>query len=103
MVKTEESRQLNKNGNGLGLHICRHIAECMGGSVHLESEQGQGTKAVFRIAAQKVKSEAPIGFPSLSDKAVNEKKLIRDDRMNQSWNTTTNRTHDPLTVDSLSV
>ena len=55
MVKTEESRQLNPNGNGLGLHICRRIAECMGGSVHLESEQGQGTMAILEINTKKVK------------------------------------------------
>ncbi|WP_300004726.1 transporter substrate-binding domain-containing protein [uncultured Cedecea sp.] len=40
-VQGENSRKVQ--GSGLGLYICRSLAEMMGGSIDLQSEPGQGT------------------------------------------------------------
>ena len=39
-------------GSGLGLSIVRSLAECMGGSAWLESEEGRGTRVCFRVNAE---------------------------------------------------
>ena len=44
-LSTNLSRQ--HQGTGLGLSIARSLAEIHGGSLHLESQQGEGTKAVL--------------------------------------------------------
>ena len=38
------------SGSGLGLAICRQLAEAMGGELSLESVEGEGTRAYFKIA-----------------------------------------------------
>lgn len=45
--RLEEHSSLNAKGTGLGLSICKNIIEQMGGSIDVESKQGQGTK--FKI------------------------------------------------------
>ncbi len=42
--KMEESENLNKNGVGLGLSICKNLIENMAGSVKVESKLKQGSK-----------------------------------------------------------
>jgi two-component system sensor histidine kinase EvgS len=37
-------------GSGLGLSICRRLAELMGGEVYMESREGAGTAMYFRVA-----------------------------------------------------
>ena len=41
--KMEENANLNRNGVGLGLSICKSLIETMGGSVEVQSEVGKGT------------------------------------------------------------
>lgn len=53
MIKTEESKHLNPNGNGLGLHICQNIAQCMDGTIHLQSAPGKGTKLTLEFEARR--------------------------------------------------
>lgn len=70
-----------KQGNGIGLSaVADYVREC-GGSVHLESTPGFGTKATLTfpvVSMKQIKSvaevsdrtdSAPIGLPSLSEKA----------------------------------
>lgn len=38
-----------EGGTGLGLALCRRLAEMMNGSMHLQSELGVGTKAALRV------------------------------------------------------
>lgn len=40
-------------GSGLGLTICKNLINKMGGSIGLESEQGKGSKFVFKLQLQK--------------------------------------------------
>ena len=42
-VDTSESRKLNPNGNGLGLSICKNMANCLGGDLIVTSEWGIGS------------------------------------------------------------
>jgi signal transduction histidine kinase/CheY-like chemotaxis protein len=44
-------------GTGLGLVICKHLVEAMGGTIGVESKQHQGSVFTFRIPA--VRAEAP--------------------------------------------
>ena len=46
--RLEENADLNRNGVGLGLSICKLLIERMAGSVHVESELNEGT--TFRIS-----------------------------------------------------
>ncbi|MDG2519734.1 ATP-binding protein [Lysobacter soli] len=48
-TQAEESTTRRYGGTGLGLSISRRLAEMMGGSLHLESEPGDGTRAVLEL------------------------------------------------------
>jgi signal transduction histidine kinase len=47
--RVDESRARESGGYGLGLHLCQAIIQAHGGSVTVESEQGQGTVAEVRL------------------------------------------------------
>ena len=44
------TKDLNTNGIGLGLHICKMIVEQFGGLITCKSKWGQGTSFIFLIA-----------------------------------------------------
>jgi signal transduction histidine kinase len=46
----EQSKELNTNGIGLGLHICKMIVEQFGGCITCRSEWGMGTSFIFLVA-----------------------------------------------------
>ncbi|MDF3931049.1 transporter substrate-binding domain-containing protein [Pseudomonas citronellolis] len=50
--QVQREGRANLGGTGLGLTICRKLAEMMGGSVRLESAQGAGTKVHVRLVLQ---------------------------------------------------
>ena len=41
--RTDESRTRSTGGFGLGLYLCKLIAEAHGGNIHIDSVRGQGT------------------------------------------------------------
>ncbi len=50
--QVSHSSRANQGGTGLGLNICRKLAEMMGGSVRLESTPGEGTKVQVKLVLQ---------------------------------------------------
>ena len=46
----DSTKELNTNGIGLGLHICKMIVEQFGGLITCKSEWGKGTTFIFLIA-----------------------------------------------------
>jgi len=46
-------------GSGLGLSICRQLAEMMGGSIRVESREGEGSRFIVTLALPRVGDAAP--------------------------------------------
>lgn len=51
-TRLEEHNSMNSNGTGLGLSICQKIINQMGGTIKLESEEGQGTKVIIEMSCK---------------------------------------------------
>lgn len=47
--RVDKSRSKSIDGTGLGLSIVKHIVKTMGGNIHLESVEGQGTTITVKI------------------------------------------------------
>ena len=47
--KLEEGAEMNKQGVGLGLSICREIIDANGGSVAITSKLGEGTDFIISL------------------------------------------------------
>ena len=45
-------------GNGLGLAICRHLVQLLGGSIHVDSEIGRGSRFWFRLVLPQTQAPA---------------------------------------------
>ena len=47
----ERFEKLNsfKQGTGLGLHICKHIAELLNGKIYVDNTYRDGARFVFRL------------------------------------------------------
>ena len=48
-VQEDSSTTSKYGGTGLGLTICKYLAELMGGSVDFRSEEGAGTTFIFKL------------------------------------------------------
>jgi signal transduction histidine kinase len=50
--KLADEKNINRQGSGLGLSICKHLIEKMGGEVRVESEGlGHGTTFIIEMQA----------------------------------------------------
>jgi signal transduction histidine kinase len=47
--RLENNQQLNNQGSGLGLHICKQICTSLGGNIKIESELRFWTRASFWV------------------------------------------------------
>ena len=56
--RADSARQRNTGGFGLGLYLCRLIAEAHGGSLLIESEVGEGTHITVSLPRHPPHSEA---------------------------------------------
>lgn len=52
--RTDPARGRDTGGVGLGLYLCRRIAEAHGGALDIRSEEGRGTTATLRLPASRV-------------------------------------------------
>jgi PAS domain S-box-containing protein len=43
MYRATNAQKMEANGNGIGLYMCKALAEAMGGTITFESEMGKGT------------------------------------------------------------
>jgi len=50
--RLEENKQLNKQGTGLGLQICKSFVESLGGASDVKSVEGQGTQFFMTIPSK---------------------------------------------------
>jgi chemotaxis protein histidine kinase CheA len=48
-TKIDRYRDLNKEGVGLGLVICKNLVEALGGNIKVESSVGKGSKFILEI------------------------------------------------------
>mmetsp|Transcript_31519 Transcript_31519/g.27908 ORF Transcript_31519/g.27908 Transcript_31519/m.27908 type:complete len:141 (+) Transcript_31519:1843-2265(+) len=55
----QNNRQINKNGTGLGLTICKKLTETLGGKIKLKSQKNIGTEVVFTVKNY-MKNEVPL-------------------------------------------
>ena len=62
----DNTKQLNKNGIGLGLVIAEHITSCFGGNMSFSSIEGRGSKFSFyyRIGSDDISGNTMINFLS---------------------------------------
>lgn len=47
--RLEEHEDLNKQGTGIGLSICKNLIEKMGGKIKVESKVGEGTSFIISV------------------------------------------------------
>lgn len=64
-VQSDSARKNSYAGTGLGLALCKYLCEVMGGSIHLESEEGEGTTVFVAIPAYVQIRENDDQLPSL--------------------------------------
>lgn len=74
----------SRGGTGLGLTICRKLAEMMGGTVRMESRPGEGTTVTVRLLLQTLESlpECDVGRAEVGPRTSHSLKvLVVDDHV----------------------
>ena len=56
--RADSSRQRNTGGFGLGLYLCRLIAQAHGGSIQIESEVGKGTRIIVQVLQRPTQNDS---------------------------------------------
>ncbi len=56
--KLSQNSELNPTGVGMGLAICKKLAECMGGGIRVDSEYGSGSTFTFSVPENSVGGES---------------------------------------------
>ena len=76
-VDSIESKNLNKDGNGVGLSVCKQICESMNGGIKVFSEPGYGSRFIFRMKVFKISSSPDEGNQNLRSD-IEERKSRND-------------------------
>jgi CheY-like chemotaxis protein len=58
-TQADASTTRRYGGSGLGLSICKHLIELMGGEIHVESQTGQGSRFWFDLPLGKSHTQRP--------------------------------------------
>jgi len=62
--RVDQARRFGEGAHvGLGLSLVKSIVELHGGTVHITSELGRGTKVTLRFPRRADYLESPTGFP----------------------------------------
>ena len=77
--QVDSSTTRKYGGTGLGLVICKQLAEMMGGDLWVESQVGQGTTFYFTIVVQVVPSTKAVEFNTSHPQLAGKRVLIVDD------------------------
>ena len=75
-LRSDSSGRSNKidNGSGLGLTLCRHLVQYMGGKIWISSKKNKGTKVYFDVIVEEYKNIDRIEEDSI--KILNGKKVL---------------------------
>jgi two-component system sensor histidine kinase EvgS len=82
--QVSQSSNTSRGGTGLGLTICRKLAEMMGGTVRMESHPGQGTTVTVKLLLQTLEGMPEIEvMPALAQQQSQHalKVLVVDDHV----------------------
>ena len=77
-----DTKNINLNGSGIGLTICRKYVEKLGGEISLESEFGEGTSVTFWVPVI-APPESPTGYKSCKILAKTEPVAAHGDGVGQ--------------------
>lgn len=74
-----------RGGSGLGLSICRTLAEAMGGTLDVHSVHGRGSRFILRLPVQRVREDPPIpaAAPTLPQLTGTRILLVEDHALNR--------------------
>lgn len=83
--QADSSTTRKYGGTGLGLVICRKLAELMGGSITLESEEGIGSSFILKFPATEteLEDEKPSSLPEEEDLLPLNILVAEDDEVNR--------------------
>ncbi len=81
-TQAETNISRGRGGTGLGLSISRRLAELMGGSLTLESEEGRGTTVHLRLPLDTAPETAPVPSPAVRAARTGRILLVDDLAMN---------------------
>ncbi|REE68034.1 5TMR-LYT protein [Paenibacillus taihuensis] len=77
--QADSSTTRKYGGTGLGLIICKHLVEMMGGTIDVASEKGQGSKFTFQLPLEQA-SELPLPAAAMFKELAGRRALLLGSR-----------------------